>query len=364
MATTRKKVSVKKATTAKSAAKKAVKKAPVKKATPKKPARKSVKAKNAATLKKKLASSAKAGKPSTPKRVLPASTKAPGTKKAAAAKVAKKVVKKAAVKAPVRKTATKAAAKKVVAKAAPKPAEKKTAAKAPVKSTPKVLPKALTRSIAAERPTKAKTAKAAAETAPKPALATPASQQPAPQAARALKALKGMGGALGARIAQIVAESALPKPVEAAEIQNDAVFSRSVEVAGEPGPLEVAHKAAAILFSKKAENVVLLDLRTLSTVADYYLICTCQNEPQMRAMLSGVQRALSKEGIKSLRSEYMSGVRWAIIDYGDLIIHLFEAATRGFYSLERLWADAPSTTLKAEDFAVAGDEGADEDDDL
>ena len=130
------------------------------------------------------------------------------------------------------------------------------------------------------------------------------------------------------------------------------------------GPLEVAHKAAAILFSKKAENVVLLDLRSLSTVADYYLICTCQNEPQMRAMLNSVQRSLSKEGIKSLRSEYMSGVRWAIIDYGDLIIHLFEAATRGFYSLERLWADAPSTTLKAADFAVAADSGADEDDDL
>ena len=135
---------------------------------------------------------------------------------------------------------------------------------------------------------------AACNRSPQPQAAMPApatAQQPAP-AAQALKALKGMGGSLGARIAQIVAESALPKsaPGSAGESHPAAepVFSRSLETPGEPGPLEVAHKAAAILFSKKAENAVLLDLRNLSTVADYYLICTCQNEPQMRAILSGI----------------------------------------------------------------------------
>jgi ribosome-associated protein len=110
-----------------------------------------------------------------------------------------------------------------------------------------------------------------------------------------------------------------------------------------------------------------MDLRNLSTVADYYLNATCQNEPQMRSILGTVQRALSREGIKSLRSEYMPGVRWAVVDYGDLILHLFEKQTRGFYSLERLWADAPSTTLKASDYALPADEDgtdADEDGDL
>lgn len=136
----------------------------------------------------------------------------------------------------------------------------------------------------------------------------------------------------------------------------------------EPGSaLDAAHKAAAILFAKKAEDVVLMDLRELSTVADYYLIATCTNEPQMRAILNTLQRSLSREGIKSLRSEYMPGVRWAVVDYGDLIVHLFEKQTRGFYSLERLWADAPSTTLNATDYALPADDhetDMDEDGDL
>ncbi len=150
---------------------------------------------------------------------------------------------------------------------------------------------------------------------------------------------------------------------KAATAKSRATPVKTVTVSSEPGALEVAHKAAAILFAKKAEDVVLLDLRALSTVADYYLICTCQNEPQMRAILSSVQRTLSREGIKSLRSEYMPGVRWAVMDYADLIIHLFEKQTRGFYSLERLWADAPSLELKASDYALPEDVEADGDDD-
>jgi ribosome-associated protein len=129
-------------------------------------------------------------------------------------------------------------------------------------------------------------------------------------------------------------------------------------------PTEIAHKAAAILFGKKAEDAVLLDLRGLSSLTDYYLICTCQSEAQMRALLHNVSKILSKEGIKPLRSEYHSGVRWAVLDYGDIIIHLFEKDTRNYYSLERLWADAKVTKLKPEDFVQPDAEVEDEDDDL
>jgi ribosome-associated protein len=62
----------------------------------------------------------------------------------------------------------------------------------------------------------------------------------------------------------------------------------------------------------------------------------------------------------------MSGVRWAVLDYGDFIIHLFEKAARGYYSLERLWGDAKSAHLKPEDFVLpdSKDDGEEEDDDL
>jgi ribosome-associated protein len=162
--------------------------------------------------------------------------------------------------------------------------------------------------------------------------------------------IKGIGGAKSARIAQIVAESFLSKPQAASAPTSQSAPDETVRV---------AHRIATELFAKKAEDVVLMDLRNLSTVADYYLIATCRNEPQMRALLGGVQRALSREGVRSLRSEYMPGVRWAVVDFGDIILHLFEKQTRGFYSLERLWADAPSTTLRAEDYVTADAEGDD-----
>lgn len=126
----------------------------------------------------------------------------------------------------------------------------------------------------------------------------------------------------------------------------------------------LAHKAAAFLFSKKAEEAVLLDLRGLSSLTDFYLICTCANEAQMRGILNSVYRVLSREGVKALRSEYHSGVRWAVLDYGDLIIHLFEKDTRNYYSLERLWADAKATKLNPEDYVTEEEKTEDEDEDL
>ena len=68
----------------------------------------------------------------------------------------------------------------------------------------------------------------------------------------------------------------------------------------EPTALDIVHRAAGILFSRKAEDMLLLDLRGLSSLTDYYLICTCQNEAQMRAALGAAQRALSREGVKAL----------------------------------------------------------------
>ena len=125
---------------------------------------------------------------------------------------------------------------------------------------------------------------------------------------------------------------------------------------------ELAEKAAALLFAKKVDDMVLLDLRGLSSLTDFYLICTCQNEAQMRAVLNHTAKALSRQGVKSLRSEYHMGVRWAVLDYGDIIIHLFEKDTRSYYSLERLWADAKATKLKAEDYVTHEEETADDED--
>jgi len=272
-------------------------------------------------------------------------------------KAAKKVVKKAAVKkvavkkaAPAKSVVKKTAVKKAAAKTV---AKKGAAKKAPVKPSPfKSADKPAVKKSAAKKTAAKKTATA------KPRLGA------AEKAASvSLKGLK-VSGNKAARIAQIVAESFLNKPVKPEAAIITPAPGGAAAPSSDDAALTTAHKAAAVLFAKKAEEVVLMDLRNLSTVADYYLIATCSNEPQMRSILSTVQRSLSREGIKSLRSEYMPGVRWAVVDYGDMILHLFEKQTRGFYSLERLWADAPSTALKASDYALPTfDDGEETDDD-
>jgi ribosome silencing factor RsfS/YbeB/iojap len=298
----------------------------------------------------------KSVKKSTPVKTAP--------KKAAAQKT---VVKKAVVKKPAVKKAVvkKAAVKKAVVK---KAVVKKAAAKKAV-AKKAVVKKAAVKKVVAK---KSVVKKVVTKPVPQPSAPTPVVP---PVSMKGLR----VSGAKAARIAQIVAESFLNKATEpkldttqpaapAPKASGSASKPSAGSASVEPGSaLDAAHKAAAVLFSKKAEEVVLMDLRNLSTVADYYLIATCTNEPQMRAILGTVQRSLSRDGIKSLRSEYMPGVRWAVIDYGDLIVHLFEKQTRGFYSLERLWADAPATALKASDYQLTADEDGlevDEDGDL
>ncbi len=128
--------------------------------------------------------------------------------------------------------------------------------------------------------------------------------------------------------------------------------------------MELVNRSAQCIFRKKVEDVSLVDLKGLSNLTDYYLICTCQSEAQMRAALNDTFKVLSKEGCKALRSEYAPGVRWAILDYGDLIIHFFEKKTREYYALERLWGDARINRLNPDDYRVPEEENNEDDDEL
>ncbi len=167
------------------------------------------------------------------------------------------------------------------------------------------------------------------------------------------------------KISKTVKAPKVEKPAKAEKVSKVSKTSKASKAVKTSSIEDAVRMAATVLFSKKAEDVVLLDLRGLSTLTDYYLICTCQNEAQMRATLNSVQRALSREGTKALRSEYRAGVRWAVLDYSDLIVHIFEKQARVYYSLERLWGDAKATHLKAEDYASPDEVNLeDEDDDL
>lgn len=106
------------------------------------------------------------------------------------------------------------------------------------------------------------------------------------------------------------------------------------------------------LFAKKAENVSVLDLNGLSDVADYYIVATCASEPQMRAILNSLQRTLKGKGVRPLGVDYKDGVRWAVADFGEMMVHLFEEEERMNLSLDKLFDQATQTVLDPADYPL------------
>jgi ribosome-associated protein len=92
-------------------------------------------------------------------------------------------------------------------------------------------------------------------------------------------------------------------------------------------------------MTKKAFDVVVMDLRTLSSVADYFVICSGDSDIQVKAIADAVEEGLEKKGVSPWHRE--AGSRnWLVLDYVDVVLHVFHKNTRAFYSLEKLWGDA------------------------
>lgn len=127
-----------------------------------------------------------------------------------------------------------------------------------------------------------------------------------------------------------------------------------------PSGRDLVDLCAAELFARKAEQVVWMELKGLSEVCDSFLIATCRSEVQMRAILNGLQRELRAVGIRPIGNDAGEGARWAVLDLGELMIHLFEESHRTHFSLERLYQEAPRVELRPEDYPSR--EAAPEDD--
>lgn len=91
----------------------------------------------------------------------------------------------------------------------------------------------------------------------------------------------------------------------------------------------------------KAEDLLLLEVASLTTLADYFIICNGSSDRQIRAIADRVEEAAKEMGATLHHREGVEEARWALLDYGDVVVHIFDAATREYYRLEELWADAP-----------------------
>lgn len=103
--------------------------------------------------------------------------------------------------------------------------------------------------------------------------------------------------------------------------------------------------AAAAAYAKKASDLVALDLRELDGVADLFLICSGSSEVQVKAIAEAVEEKLTQAGYKPWHVEGREGRRWVLLDYVELVVHVFHEHTREYYLLERLWGDARRVDL-------------------
>ncbi len=102
--------------------------------------------------------------------------------------------------------------------------------------------------------------------------------------------------------------------------------------------------SVAALLDRKAEKLVVLNLQGLTAMSDYFVVATATNERQAQALADAVEQAMKGEGRRPHSIEGYRSARWILLDYGDVIFHIFHEEARRFYGLERLWGDASDAT--------------------
>ena len=102
----------------------------------------------------------------------------------------------------------------------------------------------------------------------------------------------------------------------------------------------LARRAVEIAEDKQASDIVMLDLQQLSYVADYFVICSGESDRQLKAILDAIDETLSREFNREARIEGTPDTGWVLLDYGDVVVHIFSVALRDYYRIERLWSKA------------------------
>ena len=103
---------------------------------------------------------------------------------------------------------------------------------------------------------------------------------------------------------------------------------------------EMAKLACEALADKKGEDIRVIDIAGISVLADYFIIASASNPNQLRAMTDEVDEQLYKVGFRLNHSEGVQSKSWILLDFGNIVVHLFNKEDRDFYNLERLWGDA------------------------
>lgn len=113
---------------------------------------------------------------------------------------------------------------------------------------------------------------------------------------------------------------------------------------------EIALDIAGLIDDKKGHDIQILDVRHLSSIADYFVIATGTSNTHVNAIADGVVEELRERGVEMSHKEGKRGGNWILIDYLDIIVHVFTKAEREFYDIERIWSDAEKLELNIDTF--------------
>ncbi len=114
-------------------------------------------------------------------------------------------------------------------------------------------------------------------------------------------------------------------------------------------PKTVAKKLVKFALSKKADDVLLLDLRKITSMADFFVICTGTSDVQVKAIADAVIDGAKKDKVNIYHVEGLQSLTWVLIDLVDIVVHVFQPDVRRYYQLERLWGDAKIEAFNYED---------------
>lgn len=120
----------------------------------------------------------------------------------------------------------------------------------------------------------------------------------------------------------------------------------SAKVPSQPDIAARCRHAVAAVEDRKARDLRVLELTEISSLADYFLLCSGNTERQVQAIADAVVERLRADKVRPHHIEGYQPGRWVLLDYGDFVVHVFDDSTRAFYALEKLWADAPDVTAE------------------
>lgn len=103
---------------------------------------------------------------------------------------------------------------------------------------------------------------------------------------------------------------------------------------------QIKDLAVQVASDKKAQQIVTLEIKSISLIADYFMICNGNSETQVQAIATEIKKRAEEQGVTVRKVEGFDSARWVLIDMGDVVCHIFHRDERGYYNLERLWSDA------------------------